>query len=80
MYRTHFLSKDLDKVTYYKKCSNTLNKLEWTFKSSYYKQQFELNKKNLKTTWKLIGTIINRKPKGHIVPAKLHYNGKTYTD
>ena len=24
--------------------------------------------------------IINRKPKGHTVPAKLHYNGKTYTD
>ena len=35
---------------------------------------------NLKNTWKLIGTIINRKPKGHTVPAKLHYNGKTYTD
>ena len=63
MYRTHFLSKDLDKVGYYKKYSNTLNKLKWTCKSSYYKQQFELNKNNLKNTWKLIGTIINRKPK-----------------
>ena len=29
---------------------------------------------------KLIGTNINRKPKGHTVPPKLHYNGKTYTD
>ena len=27
MYRTHFLSKDLDKVAYHKKYSNTLNKL-----------------------------------------------------
>ena len=80
MYRTHFLSKDLDKVAYYKKYSNTLNKLKWTCKSCYYKQQFELNKNNLKNTWKLIGTILNRKPKGHIVPAKLHNNGKTYTD
>ena len=35
MYRTHFLSKDLDKVGYYKKYSNTLNKLKWTCKSSY---------------------------------------------
>ena len=26
MYRMHFLSKDLDKVGYYKKYSNTLNK------------------------------------------------------
>ena len=72
MYRTHFLSNDLDKVAYYKKYSNTLNKLKWTCKSSYYKQQFELNKNNLKNIWKLIGTIINRKPKGHTVPAKLH--------
>ena len=46
----------------------------------YYKQKFELNKNNLKNTWKLIGTILNRKPKGHTVPAKLHNNGKTYTD
>ena len=80
MHRMHFLSKDLDKVTYYKNYSNTLNKLKWTCKSSYYKHQFELNKNNLKNIWKLIGTIINRKPKGHTVPAKLHYNGKTYTD
>ena len=79
MYRTHFLSNDLDKVAYYKN-THTLNKLKWTCKSSYYKQQFELNKNNLKNIWKLIGTIINRKPKGHTVPAKLHYNGKTYTD
>ena len=68
MYRTHFLSNDLDKVAYYKN-THTLNKLKWTCKSSYYKQQFELNKNNLKNTWKLIGTIINRKPKGHTVPA-----------
>lgn len=50
MYRTHALSKDLDKVAYYKKYSNTLKKLNWTCKSSYYKQQFELNKNNLKNT------------------------------
>ena len=41
MYRTHFLSKDLDKVAYYKKYPNTLSKLKWTCTSSYYKQQFE---------------------------------------
>ena len=76
MYRMQLPSKDLDKVAYYKKYSDTLNKLKWTCKSSNYKQQFELNKNNPKNTWKLIGTIINRKPKGHTVPA----NGKTYTD
>ena len=57
-----------------------LNILPYCEEVSYYKQQFELNKINLKTTWKLIGTITNRKPKGHTVPAKLHYNGKTYND
>ena len=80
MYHTHFLSKDQDMVAFYKNTQNTLNKLKWACKSSYYKHQFELNNNNLKTVWKLIGTIINRKPKVHTVAAKLHYNGKTYTD
>ena len=57
MSHAHFLSKDLDKVAYYKRYSDTLNKLKWTCKSSYYKQQFELIKNNLKNTWKLTGTI-----------------------
>ena len=30
MYHTLFLPKDLDNVAYYKKYSNTLNKLKWT--------------------------------------------------
>ena len=61
MHRTYFLSKDLVKVAYYKRYSDTLNKLKWTCKSSCCKQKFELNKINLKNTWKLIGTIINGK-------------------
>ena len=33
MYRRHLFSKDQDKVAYYIKYSDTLNKLKWTCKS-----------------------------------------------
>jgi hypothetical protein len=65
VYRTHFLSNvcnDSDKK-YLQKYSNTLNRLKWHYKSSCYKYQFEINKNNLKNTWKLIGTLIKRKVK-----------------
>ena len=76
MHRTHFLSKDLDRVAYYKNYSNTLNKLKWTCKSSYCKQQFELNKINLKNTWKLIGTNVN----GKLLKSTLYQQSYTTMD
>ena len=81
MHRTHFLSKDLDKVANYKNYSNTLTRVKWTCKSSYCKQQFELNEINLKKYVEVNCYHYKREtPKGHTVLAKLHINGKTYTD
>lgn len=61
LYRSHFLSKDPTKISRYKTYSNVLNKLKTKTKKEYYTQQFQLCKDNLKSTWKLIGTLINRK-------------------
>ena len=60
LYHTHFLSKDPFKISLYKSYSNALNKLKTKAKNNY-NQQFLQCKNNLKTTWKLIGTLINRK-------------------
>ena len=61
LFSTHFLSNDPNKVSEYKKYNNKLNKIKEASKTNYFKTQFEMYSDNLKTTWKLIGTIINRK-------------------
>ena len=80
LYHTHFLSKDPFKISKYKSYSNALNKLKTKAKNNYYNQQFLQCKNNLKTTWKLIGTLINRKSKGHIYPIRVKRNDKMFTN
>ena len=61
LFTTHFLSNDPNKVKEYKKYNNKLNKIKEAAKTNYFKTQFDMFSDNLKATWKLIGTIINRK-------------------
>ena len=61
LFKTHFLSKDLNKVKFYKAYNNKLNRLKDVAKKKYFQEQFKLNSENLKTTWKLIGMIVNSK-------------------
>ena len=50
-------------------------------KKAYFQAQFRLNSENLKTTWKLIGTIINgTKGCGKPPITKLIYKNRCYTD
>ena len=78
MYHTHFHSNNINKVIQYKKYSNKLNKIKQKSKISYYNTQFTKYKTNLKATWKLIGTLIQREIKGQIYPTKIIRNNKTY--
>ena len=48
-------------------------------KENYLRRQFDLHKNNLKTTWKLIGMLINRK-KSQVTIKKLIYDNKCYID
>ena len=79
MYRTHFLSYDLNRITAYKKNSNTLSHLISESKKEYFKSQFARHKGNLKSTWKLIGKLIQRKTKGQLQPTRIVHGNKTYT-
>ena len=79
MYKTHFLSNKASKVNEYKIYSNKFNKLKTQSKNAYYRKHFDLCKNNLKSTWKLIGTLINRKTKGQTYPTKIVLNNQTYT-
>ena len=76
MFRTHFLSKDTEKVKQYKIYNNKLNKIKELAKRNYYASQFNLHKQNIKATWALIGTLIHRKKKSTTSVDKLFYNNR----
>ena len=59
--KSHFLSKDPDKIKQYKIYYNKLNKLKERTKKNYFTAKFNLNKNNIKATWGLIGKLINSK-------------------
>ena len=80
MYSSHFLSKDEKKMKEYKTFSNKLNKIKYIAKKNYYQNQFEKNNNNLKKTWGLIGTIINRKSKENCAITEIERNNNRYTD
>ena len=67
-------------MKFYKAFNNKLNKIKQIAKQNYFSNQFNINKDNIKMTWKLIGMIINRKQKANTVINKLLYNNKCYTD
>ena len=74
MYRTHFVSKDLQKIGEYKHYAALLSHLKYKSKTEYYNMQFSKYKDNLKQTWKLIGTLVKRKTKGQTFPTRITYN------
>ena len=81
LFKSHFLSNDPDKATYYKSYNNKLNRIKDVAKICYFHEQFRSNSENLKTTWKLIGMIINRtKGCGKPPITKLIYKTRCYTD
>ena len=81
LFKTHFLSKDPAKIKLYKIYNNKLNKIKEASKTKYFREQFESNSQNLKSTWKLIGMIFNRKKNTAQNPiTKLIYKNKCFTD
>ena len=80
MYKAHFLSNDMVKIKQYKTYANRLNRIKNYSKNIYLCKQFEKCKSNLKSTWKLIGTLIKRNTKSQICPFRVIRNNKTYTN
>ena len=48
LFKTHFLSKDFNKVKFYKAYNNKLNRLKDLAKKRYFQEQFKFNSENLK--------------------------------
>ena len=80
LFKSHFLSNDPDKIKQYKIYNNKLNKIKELAKKSYFADQFNIYKYNIKATWGLIGMLINRKKKSKTSINQLFYNNRIYTD
>ena len=52
--RSHFLSNDPSKIQEYKAYNNKLYRIIKAAKRNYLTNQFEMNKENMKITWKVI--------------------------
>ena len=80
LYKSHFLSRDPDKVREYKLYANALNRMKNKAKNDYYCQRFKFYQNDLKNTWKLIGTLVKRKNKGQNGPVRIVTNNKEFTN
>ena len=80
LYKSHFLSRDPDKVREYKFYANALNRIKNKAKNDYYCQRFKFYQNGLKNTWKLIGTLVKRKHKGQNGPVRNVRNNKEFTN
>ena len=81
LFKSHFLSNDPRKIEEYKAYKNKLYRVIKAAKKIYLTNQFEMNKENLKVTWKLIGSVINRKKTNSIKTInRLFCNNTFYTD
>ena len=81
LFKTHFWSTDPRKQHEYKTYSNKLSKIIKAARKSYLAKQFELNRDNIKSTWKLVGSLIDRR-KNNSKPSikKLLFNNRLYSD
>ena len=79
--KTHLYSTDPGKVKKYKACSNKLSRIIHAVKKNYFSKQFELNKENIKYTWKLINKVLRTKKENtHHTIEKLLRDNRIYVD
>ena len=80
MYKTHFLSSSPVKGVEFKKYANKLNWLKKISNRAYFFQHLDLSKNNLKSSWKLIGTLVKRNSKGPTPISKIKQHNRIYTN
>jgi hypothetical protein len=67
-------------VTAYKTFRNKLNHLIRLKQRQYYQDQLEQNKTNLRKSWSIINTVINRNKKARLKTESLNINGVKSSD
>ena len=73
-------SPSLSNERKYKTYKNKLNHLIRITKRKYYDTKFESAKNDLRTTWKLLNEVINKRKSKSPLPSSFASEGKTITD
>ena len=80
LYQKFIRSPSLSNERIYKTYKNKLNHLIRLAKRKYYDTKFESAKNDLRTTWKLLNEVINKRKSRAPFPSSLESEGKTVTD
>ena len=80
LYEKFIRSPSLSNERKYKTYKNKLNHLIRTAKRKYYDTKFESAKNDLRTTWKLLNEVINKRKSKSPLPSSFASEGKTITD
>ena len=80
LYKKFIRSPSLSNERIYKTYKNKLNHLIRLAKRKYYDTRFESAKHDLRTTWKLLNEVINKRKCRAPFPSSFESEGKTITD
>ena len=80
LYEKFIRSPSLSNERKYKTYKNKLNHLIRIAKRKYYDTKFESAKNDLRTTWKLLNEVINKRKSKSPLPSSFASEGKTITD
>ncbi|PFX11479.1 hypothetical protein AWC38_SpisGene24772, partial [Stylophora pistillata] len=80
LYKKLVISPSTSSETKYKAYKNKLTRLIRIAKKKYYDSKFENGRNDLKTTWKLLNEIINKRKSMSSLPTSFKSEGRTLTD
>ena len=80
LYRTHFLSNTDEKIQFYKKYSNKLNKIKFLSKKLYFQNKLTSSPTNGSMTWSVINTLLSKVSNHNRTLDKIHVKDKKITD
>ena len=79
LYKQFLKNRTIERETKYKKYKNKLTAILRYSAKQHYSNILELNKMNMKETWKILNTVINKKEKGSQYPTQFNDDARKVT-
>ena len=79
LYKQFLKNRTIERETKYKKYKNKLTAILRYSAKQHYSNILELNKMNMKETWKILNTVINKKEKGSQYPTQFNDDERKVT-
>ena len=79
LYKQFLKNRTIEREAKYKKYKNKLTAILRYSEKQHYSNMLELNKMNMKETWKILNTVINKKKKGSQYPTQFNDDARKVT-